>query len=154
LENEMTTKHYVWVGVLAIITAIMVSMSGCELGDFIHVKTPTGIQQTYGYPPSLTLNEWEGEFQKWQDGVRADGQMWVERGASARAVKSAVSSILMQGMEQGSGLLGTAAPWLVPFLPGILGLGGLFLRRPGDVTPKEKEKAYNKGLEEGKRLSM
>ena len=47
-------------------------------------------------------------------------------------------------------------PVLAPALPLLTGLGGLFLRRPGDVTKddlrKQKEASYNAGLSVGKEL--
>jgi hypothetical protein len=139
-------KHariWLFVGILLIAGLAVFSAQGCAFRDFIKAKTPTGIQQTHGLAASLPLTQAERAYEAWLTDVQREGAYWRENIGRATETADLLSSMAMQQ-------LGNLAPFLGPLAPAVFGLAGLMIRRPGDVSQRDKEKAYNKGMEVGR----
>jgi len=130
------------IGIVVLIGIGIFLVNGCDLGDIFRVKTPAPLVDD-GLPASMTLNEAEQRY-----GVRLDGMVqWKEGIERGWLFADTVGGLAMQH----------AAPYLGPLLGpvapiGTMLLGWLFLRRPGDKSKKDGEKAYNKGIDIGAKI--
>lgn len=148
--NKTTT---IYIASLLILSATLAACAGMNVGDFVQVKTPHAIQQQTGLPARLTLNEAEAEYRAWYQDVQREGAAWKASIGQGSEVASLLNQLTLQALNDvGPSLAGV--PVLGPILPVLMGIGGLFLRRPGDVSQdvlrKEKEDSYNAGLERAK----
>lgn len=130
--------------VIAIATTLtLVACMGKDMGDFVKVATPIGIQKSDGVPPKLTLNEAEYEYSAWFDRTQGDGTQWRGLVMNGRDSAALLSSLALQVGKDAQ-----AHP-AVAMIPGLGLLIGYATRRFGDASPSqlaEKQKAsYNKG---------
>lgn len=134
---------------LTIFTVAM-AVVGCSFGDFIRTDVPPAAQKSEGLPKSLSLNESQVEFERYLHNVEMTADQWTQSIESGLALQSLLSDIVMTELSPSRlavmGIpVGGPAALLLTF--GV----GTFLKRPGDVSPKEsakeKEKSYNAGLD-------
>jgi hypothetical protein len=69
-------KQHLPVLMIALVIGLAVAaIQGCQLADFVKVKTPVPIQQSDGLPAKLPLSQARGEYQAWRaDTKRADAE--------------------------------------------------------------------------------
>lgn len=138
---------------LVIIALGLAACAGFDIGDVVRVQTPHAIQQQTGLSSSVSLNTAESEYRAWYESTQRAAAQWkqnIERGGE---IAGLLRQITLGAVEQvGPTLAGV--PVLGPLLPLLTGLGGLFLRRPGDASKdrlrKEKEASFNAGLNKAK----
>lgn len=133
------------VSILAGVAAIFIllaSMNGCEVTDVIKVNVPPAVQKATNSPPKVTLTDapeimetYVRGGQKFRDNI-ARGYEWL-------GFLSALSST---GIEFGK----SAIPGGAIGLSLLTLVGGIMIKGPG--TAKEKNKSYNKGMQDGKNI--
>lgn len=141
----MTTSLKV-LGSFAILALAAISIVGCaglRVEDFVRVTVPVDAQQ-HGLPAKMTLAE---ARQAQVSLVSAAKQLNVEIHEAETAV-AFFSGLSGAGIEAATGLPGAGV--IVPALTFLAGWLGL--RRPWDASTKEKQDAYNKGIEVGSAL--
>jgi len=144
---KIATKYWVFGLCLLMLTGILSSCAGYDLGDVVRVKTPNAIQQQTGLPKTISLNDASAEYQAWFDMTTSNGARWkdsIERGEQMRAVFGQLTLSALD--EVGPTLAGV--PVLGPMLPALTGLVGMFIGT--SRLRKGKEDSYNAGLEVGK----
>ncbi|MEL6396592.1 MAG: hypothetical protein AAFQ71_11410 [Planctomycetota bacterium] len=122
------------------------SLSGCDLGDVIKVKTPSGIARTEGIARNLTLNEAQHEYELVHAAKMANLEEWrgrIDRGAELQGM---LSQLALDGLNTlGPSVAGV--PVVGPALVGALPIASFFFGQ-GRLR-KQKEASYNAGLTEG-----
>jgi hypothetical protein len=126
------------------LSAVVIGCAGYDLGDLIHVKTPPAARQAFALPSNMSLNEAQAAL----DQSIAATQSLAESIEGAEVWRGIASGLAMQGISEVATPLGSVGVLLTTLLAGV------FIRKPGDVAAKDKESAYNKGVETGKRLAM
>lgn len=147
--KSLTNKNVIFIAVVAIISFSLAACAGFDLGDVIKVKTPTPIQQSHGYPSTMSLNEAEFEYQTWYESVQRAGLAWQENIEKGAEIKGLLGQLAMNGLNEAGPTL-AGIPVLGPSLPVVTALGGLFLGM-GRLR-KEKEASFRAGLKESKTL--
>lgn len=137
-----------WVLVI-LIGAVATAVPGC-VRDWIHVNPPQAVVDA-GVPASLTLNESQMRLPEYRAEQQLILDSWAARENVAEskaqfwegAVGAAVTpeSLTLMGLNPVGGAGAIA-----------LFLGGLLIKRPGDVNGAEKIASYNKGKEAAKEL--
>lgn len=138
----------IWIAVFLMIGGIIAVVGGCDIGDVVKVDTPVIVQQNHGHPAKMSLNESIDAYDAWTAEVKLEGQQWRRQIEEGEEVAAFIGNITLQAVND----LGPTVAG-IPVYGGILsaGLGivGLFVRRPGDVSAKavtkEKEASFNKG---------
>ena len=127
------------IGIVVLLAVGIFVAQGCDMGDLFRVKTPSTLIDD-GLPASMTLNEAESRYEAKLVGMR----QWKDSIERGWLFADTLSGLAMQQLTPYLGpLLGPAAP-----IGGLLA-GWFLLRRPGDKSKKDGEKAYNKGLDIG-----
>ncbi|MEM8737240.1 MAG: hypothetical protein AAGG38_02015 [Planctomycetota bacterium] len=152
----MKSKHIIYVTALALLASVIAACSGLDFGDVISVKTPQDVVETTGLPTKLSLNEAETEYQNYVEDFQRGAAQWKGNIEKQNQVRGVVNQFTL-GVLDSVGPAIAGVPVLAPFVPLLTGLGGLVLKRPGDVSKddlrKQKEDSYNAGLEVGKQLA-
>lgn len=136
-----------------IIFTVTMAVTGCNLGDVLRTKVPPAVQKSESLPKSLTLNESQVEFERYLTNVELTSAQWTESIESSLALQSLLQDIAMTELSpERLALLGipVGGPAALLLTFGI----GTFLKRPGDISPKqvakEKESSYNAGIDKAK----
>lgn len=145
---------------LFIAAIVLVSLSiavvgGCNAGDVVQVKTPPSLVADQELPASMSLNEATQSFEHWLTGVETSAIAWTASIERGEQVRQTIEQIATVGLgELAPNLAGV--PILGPAVPLLAGLGGLFLKRPSDVSQaalrSEKESSYNAGLKRAREM--
>lgn len=137
-------------GLTVALTAGFVFMSGCNLGDLVTVKVPSGVQHATNTSATVSLNESTYVFESWAHFVESNTDQFSNNIESANLVWGTLSSAVNIGMDSAQGPL-SALPGGAMVLSGLTLLTGLFLDKPGTAkrTSQEKEKSYNAGIKAG-----
>jgi hypothetical protein len=140
----MTTRHYVYIAVLALLALVLASCAGFDLGDIVKVKTPNTIQQTTGLPSTLSLNEAEVEYQNWFGQTQTTGAQWKSNIEKAGEIRGLLGQLTLSALDS-VGPTVAGLPVLGPALPALTGIVGLFIG--SGRLRKEKEASFNKGMQ-------
>ena len=130
------------------------TLSACQIEDLVKVDVPKDVAEAIGseerIPVSATSEAWE-DWVAWVDRESSRFADRIDQGQeTAGVLRSLTDTGLQIGQDAASTLPGGAAIATV-----LAGLGGLFLRRPGDAKKQglEKEASYNAGLEKGRDIA-
>lgn len=130
------------------------TLQACQIEDLIKVDVPSDVAEAIGsegrIPVSATSEAWE-DWVAWVDRESSRFADRIDQGQeTAGVLRSLTETGLQIGQDAASTLPGGAAIASV-----LAGLGGLFLRRPGDAKREglEKESSYNAGLEKGREIA-
>jgi len=153
MSNWFTeNKTGIMVGGITLALAIgLVFASGCSLGDLVHVKVPSGVQQSLATPSQVTLNEAGYTWDAWVHYVEANTEQFQDNIDRSNYIWGMLSSAVNVGADSARGPL-SALPGGAFLVSGLSLFTGLFLNKPGAAkkTAKEKEKSFNAGMEAGK----
>lgn len=144
MSSWKPTVAFVLVGGMALVGVFFAA--GCNLDDLVKASVPLRVQQVRQLPPRISLGAARDEYESLFADNRRMEAAFRESIQGSEMWRDFIGGMLMQGIELGGGFLGPVAPIA---MPALFGAAGLLIRRPGDVTNKEKEKAYNKGLSVG-----
>lgn len=140
------------VGAIALASAAA-ALSGCDLGDVLQVKTPSGIQQDTGLPRTLSLNEAEQEYRLELERQKTHMLAWRDNIEGTNAVRGIISQLALDQLNELGPVVG-GVPVVGPLLLGALPIAGLFVRRPGDKSRAEvadlQRSEHDKGWDEGR----
>ena len=134
--------------VLILAAVLIPACSAFDFGDLVKVRTPIGIQQSEGYPATMTYNNWQAEFQAWYDDVQRQGTQWRNEGAKASEVIGLLQQFTMAGLDAfgptvaGIPVIGPAASMLLTGGVGLLaGIGG---NRKGREQGKQEQEGRDR----------
>ena len=121
-------------GAAAILAAsIVAALQSCNLEDFVQVDVPGGVRQSLDVPEDdrVSLAEAEYLWEDWSDYVERESIRFSREIKESRERYELLASLANMGIgaleQQVAGV--PFGPFL---LAGLGGLGGLFLKRPGD----------------------
>ena len=134
---------------------VSVSVSGCQLDQFIQVDVPRGVQSATASEATVPLSDSDLLWAEWTSFVEKNTDALRARIGSANSQHAMVSSITSMGLDTATSAAG-ALPGGAFIVAGLTGLGGLFLKKPGTdkMIRKEKEASYNKGVKVGKETDV
>ena len=122
---------------------VMAGMNGCQLTDMVKVSVPLEVQKATNSPSKVTLTDAPGVMKAYVAG----GEKFKKNIARGYKWLGFLSSLGTTGIEMGKSVIPGGAIGL-----SLLTLaGGIFIKGPG--TAKEKNASYNKGMQEGQRLT-
>ena len=123
---------------------VSVSVSGCQLDQFIQVDVPRGVQSATASEATVPLSDSDLLWAEWTSFVEKNTDALRARIGSANSQYAMVASITSMGLDTATSAAGAT------------GLGGLFLKKPGTdkMIRKEKEASYNKGVKVGKETDV
>lgn len=130
------------------------ALSACSLEDLVRVRVPEDVAEAIDSPTSIPVSQSGDAWDDWQAWVERESERFareIDRGQEiAGVIRSLTETGLRLGQDAASTLPGGAI-----ISAGLAGLGGLFLRRPGDAKRErlEKEASYNAGLEKGREIA-
>ena len=134
---------------VSIVTAVMAAfllmagMNGCQLTDLVKVNVPMPVQKATNSPPKVTLTEAPEVMAAY---IRS-GEKFKENISRGYEWLGFLSALGTTGIEMGKSVIPGGAIGL-----SLLSLaGGIFIKGPG--TAKEKNRSFNKGMQEGQRLA-
>jgi hypothetical protein len=130
------------------------TIQGCQLEDIVKVDVPkdvaAAIDSEDRIPYSQSPTAWD-DWKAYVDRESAKFARSIDKGAELAGLLRSLSETGLQiGQDAASTLPGGAI-----ISAALAGLGGLFLRRPGDANREriEKEASYRAGLEKGQKLA-
>ena len=141
-----------YIAIIGAVAAGILALQGCDFDSLISTRTPDSVQRSHGLPAKQKLPQARDSYQLWHEEVRITGAQWRNSIEQSEQAAALIRSLALDGLAEVSPILGATGP------VGVFGLGllGLFLRRPGDVSKadfektlrKEKQDSYNKGRED------
>jgi hypothetical protein len=138
------------IGVMLLATALQ----GCKLEDLVKVDVPKDVAAAIKSEDRISYSDSPAAWDDWQAYVDRESAKFaksIDKGAEVAGLLRSLSETGLQiGQDAASTLPGGAL-----ISAALAGLGGLFLRRPGDANRErlEKEASYRAGLEKGKQLA-
>ena len=144
-------RALVMFGLSAVMIAVSLGVSGCQLDQLIQVDVPKDVQQATSSDEQVPLADSELLWNEWASYVETNTEALRLRIGNASSQYSTVSSLTSMGLES-AGTAASTLPGGAFIVAGLTGLGGLFLKRPGTdkMIQKEKESSFNKGFKVGK----
>lgn len=142
----MNIKAWFFLGLAVVVAGVLAMLQGCDLATLVRVKVPEPVQEAIGVPESVSYANAEAAWNEWKLYVQINSDRLAAEIDAGRERFELLQTVANTGLEA---LTENAA--LVPgggVLVGVLGgLGGLFIRRPGDK--KKMVEAVQKGFQEG-----
>lgn len=142
----MNSKAWFFLGLAVVVAGVLAMLQGCDLATLVRVKVPDPVQEAIGVPESVSYANAEAAWNEWKLYVQINSDRLAAEINAGRERFELLQAVANTGLEA---LTENAA--LVPgggVLVGVLGgLGGLFIRRPGDK--KKLVEAVQKGFQEG-----
>ena len=138
------------IGVMLLAT----TLQGCKLEDLVKVDVPKDVAAAIKSEDRISYSDSPAAWDEWQAYVDRESSRFaknIDKGAEVAGLLRSLSETGLQiGQDAASTLPGGAL-----ISAALAGLGGLFLRRPGDANRErlEKEASYRAGLEKGKQLA-
>lgn len=146
----MNSRNVMYAFGLFMLSIVLASCAGLDLGDVVKVRTPNEIQQVRGLPRTTTLNEAEAEYRAWLEDVQRTGAQWRASIERAGEIRGLLGQLTLSALDEvGPTIAGV--PVVGPALPALTGIVGLFIG--ASRLRKEKEASYNKGLKVGRALN-
>lgn len=120
------------------------ALQGCGLGDMIRHDVPKDMQEFNDDEPKVSLNDAPFVMEDYLSSVERNVRQFNEANDKANLVFDFVNSAITIGIEE----IGNAPIPGAGFLSmGLMGLGGLMIRKPGTAREiaDEKMASFNKG---------
>jgi hypothetical protein len=138
------------VGVLLLATALQ----GCQLEDLVKVDVPKDVAAAIESDERISYSESSAAWDDWQAYVDRESSKFAKNIDKGAEVAGFLRSLSETGLKISQDAASTL-PGGAVISAALAGLGGLFLRRPGDANRErlEKESSYRAGLEKGKQLA-
>ena len=133
---------------------LAIALQGCKLEDLVKVDVPKDVAAAIKSEDRISYSDSPAAWDDWQAYVDRESAKFaksIDKGAEVAGLLRSLSETGLQiGQDAASTLPGGAL-----ISAALAGLGGLFLRRPGDANRErlEKEASYRAGLEKGKELA-
>ena len=130
------------------------TLQACQVEDLVKVNVPPDVAAAIDSEDRIAYSQSLDAWDDWQAYVERESAKFarsIDKGAEVAGVLRSLSETGLQlGQDAASTLPGGAL-----ISAALAGLGGLFLRRPGDANRErlEKEASYRAGLEKGKELA-
>lgn len=130
------------------------TLQACQVEDLVKVDVPPDVAAAIDTEDRIAYSQSPDAWDDWQAYVERESAKFarsIDKGAEVAGVLRSLSETGLQiGQDAASTLPGGAAIATV-----LAGLGGLFLRRPGDANREriEKEESYRAGLEKGRQIA-
>jgi hypothetical protein len=144
-------KSAMFVGGLTVaMAACFAFISGCNLGDLVTVKVPSGVQRVTNTSATIPLNEAEYAFESWAHFVESNTSQFQNNIERSNLIWGSISSAVNIGVDSAQGPL-SALPGGAMLISGLTLLTGLLLDKPGSAKKlaQEKERSYNAGIKAG-----
>jgi hypothetical protein len=143
----MNKKAWFFIGLAVVVGGVLALLQGCDLGSLVKVDVPAPVSEAIGLPESVSYANAEAAWNEWKLFVQINSDRMAAEIEAGRERFELLQSVANTGLEA---LTENAS--LVPgggLLVGVLGgVGGLFIRRPGDKkrAQKERAEAFNHGM--------
>lgn len=143
----MNSKAWFFIGLAVVVAGVLAMLQGCDLATLVRVKVPEPVQEAIGVPESVSYANAEAAWNEWKLYVQINSDRLAAEIDAGRERFELLQTVANTGLDA---LTENAA--LVPgggLLVGVLGgLGGLFIRRPGDKkrAQAERAQAFNHGM--------
>ena len=130
------------------------TLQACQVEDLVKVDVPADVAAAIDSEDRIAYSQTLDAWDDWQAYVERESAKFarsIDKGAEIAGVLRSLSETgLQMGQDAASTLPGGAL-----ISAALAGLGGLFLRRPGDANRErmEKEASYNAGLERGRTIA-
>lgn len=150
---EKRTATYAFVGLLAFFLGASV-LAACQVEDLIKVDVPPEVARAVETEERVTVADSQAVWEDWVAWVDRQTSRLEQSIAEGQERVGLIRSLTEAGISIGQDAASTL-PGGALISAALAGLGGLFLRRPGDATRErlEKEASYNAGLEKGRQLA-
>lgn len=143
--------------IAAAVFVIFAAISGCEWGDMVRVDTPKNVQESRALPAKMPVNDAVYEYEDWLAATERDGRRWQAEIESASQIVAFLNTFSLRAIgELGPAVAGV--PVLSALVPALVGLGGLLVRRPGDVSAtdakRQSDQNWDEAFQAGKQAVM
>lgn len=153
LFQDNRRAAWLMVGALTVLLAASV-LSACQVEDLIKIDVPEDVAKAIGSEERIPVSRSSEAWEDWVAWVDRESERFAERIDEGQEVAGVIRSLTETGLQIGQDAASTL-PGGAAIATVLAGLGGLFLRRPGDQKREalEKEASYNAGLEKGRDLA-
>lgn len=127
-------------GSAALLAASAVAaLQSCDLADLVQVDVPPGVRESLDIPAGerVTLADADYVWEDWSDYVERESIRFSREIKESRERFELLSSVANMGIGALEQQIG-GVPFGPFLLAGLGGLGGLFLKRPGDRAREQK----------------
>jgi len=138
------------IGVMLLAT----TLQGCKLEDLVKVDVPKDVAAAIKSEDRISYSDSPAAWDEWQAYVDRESSKFAKNIDKGAEVAGFLRSLSETGLKISQDAASTL-PGGAVISAALAGLGGLFLRRPGDANRErlEKESSYRAGLEKGKELA-
>ena len=130
------------------------TLSACQIEDLVKVDVPKDVAEAIGSEERIPVSSSSEAWEDWVAWVDRESSRFADRIDQAQETAGVLRSLTETGLQIGQDAASTL-PGGAAIATVLAGLGGLFLRRPGDAKRDrlEKEASYNAGLEKGREIA-
>lgn len=143
----MNSKAWFFIGLAVVVAGVLALLQGCDLGSLVKVDVPAPVSDAIGLPESVSYANAESAWNEWKLFVQINSDRLaseIEAGRERFELLQSVANTGLEALSENASLFPGGG-----LLVGVLGgVGGLFIRRPGDAkkAQAEKKQAFNHGM--------
>ena len=136
----MNSKAWFFLGLAAVVAGVLALLQGCDLGSLVKVDVPAPVSEAVGLPESVSYSNAEAAWNEWKLFVQINSDRMataIEAGRERFELLHSVANTGLEALSENASLVPGGG-----LLVGVLGgVGGLFIRRPGDAKKAQAERA-------------
>jgi hypothetical protein len=143
----MNSKAWFFLGLAAVVAGCVSLLQGCDLATLVRIDVPEPVQEAIGVPGSVSYAEAESAWNEWKLFVQINSDRMasqIEAGRERFELLQSVANTGLEALSENASLFPGGG-----LLVGVLGgVGGLFIRRPGDKKKAQAERvqAFQHGM--------
>jgi len=147
----MNSKAWFFLGLAAVVAGCVSLLQGCDLATLVRIDVPEPVQEAIGVPDSVSYADAESAWNEWKLFVQINSDRMaseIEAGRERFELLQSVANTGLEALSENASLFPGGG-----LIVGVLGgVGGLFVRRPGDK--KKMVQAVQKGFQEGVSVAL
>ncbi len=152
--EENRTAALIFSGLMTFLLVTSV-LQACQLQDIIKFDVPPAVAEAVETEEKVPVSQSEAVWEDWQTWVDRQSDRLAKSIGDSQERLAVIESLTEMGLRLGQDAASTV-PGGAFISAALAGLGGLFLRRPGDKKREqmEKEASYRAGLDKGQRIAV
>lgn len=143
------------IGVVIVAAIVMVVLTGCQLSDYVKVDVPLKVQQFTGLPSSVPLTHAEEYYEDSATAMLTAMERFRENIDEANWLFTFLTTSIQTGITAAEPAA-TTLPGGALILTALAGLGGIFIRKPGDTKKINQASidGYNEALADLQKMGI